>query len=164
MNDSSVQSGRAWRQRWQALGARERRAVALAGAVLAAYALWAVGIRPAWQVVREAPAQLEQREAALLQMQALAAEARELREMAALPREQALQAVKSATERLGDKARLSVQGERVSVVFTGVGPQALQQWLQQVRTQARARPVQAALNRGEPTFSGSIVLALGDGG
>lgn len=163
MNDATDSSGRAWRQRWQALQARERRAVLLAALVLATFVLWSAGIRPAWQVVREAPAQIEAREAALQQMQRLAAEARELRGLTPVSRDQAMETVRTATARLADKARLNVQGDRLTVNFTGVGPQAFEQWLQEVRTQARARPVQASLNRSGGQFSGSVVLAIGDG-
>ena len=163
MSDDNPSSGRAWRQRWQALGARERRAVGLAVLVLAAFVLWTAGVRPAWRVITEAPARIDTREAALQQMQRLAGEARELRELAPIPREQAVDAVKAATERLADKARLTIQGDRLSVNFTGIGPQALQQWLQEVRAQAQARPVQATLNRSGGSLSGSVVLAVGDG-
>jgi general secretion pathway protein M len=37
----------------------------------------------------------------------------------------------------------------------------LQAWLTEVRSAARARPVEAQLQRGPTGFSGSIVLSLG---
>lgn len=163
MNDSAASSDRPWRQRWQALEARERRALVLAAAVLGAFVLWSAGIRPAWQVVREAPAQIEAREASLQQMQRLAGEARELRDLRPVNRDQALETVRAATARLADKARLNAQGERITVNFSGIGPQTFEQWLNEVRTQARARPVQATLNRIGGQLNGTLVLAIGDG-
>jgi general secretion pathway protein M len=69
----------AWHDRWQALAPRERRAVAAAAAVLAAYALWAFAVQPAWRTVRTAPAQLAALDAEWQAMQRLATEARSLR-------------------------------------------------------------------------------------
>ena len=60
-----------WRARWQALGARERRGLAVAAWVLGLFLLWALAIAPAWRTVRAAPAQLDRLDAQLQQMQHL---------------------------------------------------------------------------------------------
>jgi general secretion pathway protein M len=54
-----------------------------------------------------------------------------------------------------------VQGERAVLTLNGVGPQALREWLQEARSAARARPLEANLSRGPAGFSGSIVLSTG---
>ena len=74
----------ALRARWQGLGARDRRLAKLALAVLGAFLLWALALQPAWRTLRDAPAQLDALDSQLQEMQALAAEARELRAAPAL--------------------------------------------------------------------------------
>ena len=77
---------------------------------------------------------------------------------------QAAAALKSATDRLGDKARLSLQGDRASLTLNGVSPEALRGWLLEARSAARARPVEAQLTRGPQGYSGTLVVSLGSGG
>jgi len=74
---------------------------------------------------------------------------------------QAMTALKAASGRLGDKAKLSVQGERAVLTLTGVGTEQLRGWLAEARSGARARPVEASLTRGPVGYSGSIVVAIG---
>lgn len=152
---------RAW---WGGLAARERRMVAVAGVVLGAYLLFALAIQPAWRTLRAAPAQLDALDAQLQGMQRLAAEARELRATPPVNIAQSQAALKSATDRLGDKARLSVQGDRAVLTLNGAGTAQLQGWLAEVRSGARARPLEANLSRAAGGYSGTIVVALGSGG
>jgi len=149
---------RAW---WTTLGARERRLLALAVTVLALYALFAMAVQPAWRTLRTAPAQLETLDAELQTMQRLAAEAAELRATPPVNLEQSTAALKAASERLGDKARLSLQGERAVLTLNGAGSTQLRSWLAEVRSGARARPVEATLSRGSSGYSGTIVVTLG---
>ena len=151
----------ALRAGWASLGARDRRLLALAAAVLALYALYAVAIQPAWRTLRGAPAQLEALETELQAMQRLASEASELRATPPVNTEQATAALKAASERLGDKARLSVQGDRAVLTLTGAGSVQLRSWLAEVRSGARARPVEATLTRSGSGYTGSIVVAIG---
>ncbi|HEY0953463.1 MAG TPA: hypothetical protein VGE36_01805 [Roseateles sp.] len=65
-------------------------------------------------------------------------------------------------EHLGPVARLNLAGSRATVTLNGIAPAALQAWLGEVRSAARARPVEAQLTRGPQGYAGSIVLALGD--
>jgi general secretion pathway protein M len=149
-----------WRARWQALAARERRLVALAAAVVAAFALWSVAVAPAWRTVRDAPAELERLERQWQEMQRLAAEARELRATPPLPPGQAAAALEASTQRLGTAARLVVAGDRATVTLNGVDGARLREWLNEVRSGARAQPVELQLTRGAQGYSGSVVLAL----
>lgn len=149
------------RTRWQALGARDRRLIAVAAAVVAGYLLWSLAIQPAWHTLRSSPAQLEQLELQLQQMQALASEARELRAAPALSTEQSAAALKAASDRLGNKARLSIQGERAVLTLTGASSAQLREWLAEARAGARARPIEAQLSRNTQGFSGSVVVSIG---
>lgn len=149
------------RAAWAAMAPRERRMVAVAAVVVLAYALFALAIRPAWRTLAAAPAQLDTLEAQLQGMQRLAAEARELRATPPVNIAQAQAALKAATDRLGDKARLQLQGDRAVLTLNGAGTSQLQGWLAEVRSGARARPMEATLSRGANGYSGTIVVALG---
>jgi general secretion pathway protein M len=151
----------ALRERWQGLGARERRLLGFAVVVLGAFVLWSAAIQPAWRTLRNAPAQIDALDAQLQEMQALAGEARELRGTPAFNPEQSAAALKSASERLGSKGRLSLQGERAVLTLNGASSAQLREWLVEARAGARARPVEAQLSRNAQGYSGSVVLSLG---
>jgi general secretion pathway protein M len=151
----------ALRTRWRALSARDRRLTRLALAVLGAFLLWALALQPAWRTLRDAPAQLDALDGQLQQMQSLAAEARELRAAPALGTAQSAAALQAASDRLGNKARLSLQGERAVLTLNGASGGQLRDWLAEARAGARARPIEAQLSRNAQGFSGSIVLKLG---
>lgn len=150
--------------RWATLAARERRLLALGAAVLGAYLVWAVALAPAWRSLRSAPALIEAGEAQARQMQAWAAEAARLRAVAPVPMAQAQQALAAATTRLGDSAKLSLQGERALLTLKGISGNQLAGWLAEVRAGARARVVEASLSQTSPgLYDGSLTLALGAG-
>lgn len=154
------------REFWRSRATRERLAMAVAAAALLATALWLLALQPAWRTLKAAPAQFDVLDAQWQTMQQLAAEARELRAAPAVNAEQTQAALRAAVERLGDKAKLTLQGERALVSFNGVSTVALRDWLQDVRSAARARPMEASLTRTPQGFSGSVVLTLppGSGG
>ncbi len=153
----------ALRQHWQALGGRDRRLAALAVAVLGAFVLWTAAIQPAWRILRDAPAQRDALDLQLQEMRALAAEAQQLRSAPALGTEQSAAALRAASERLGPKARLSLQGDRAVLTLNGVSSAQLREWLAEARAGARARPLEAQLSRTAQGFNGSVVLSLGGG-
>ncbi len=146
---------------WRGLAARERRLLVAGAAVLALGLLWAVGVAPAWRTLQRAPVDLEALELQLQNMRALAAEAQQLRATPAVPPEQAAAVLKAATERLGAKAKLSLQGDRAVLTLTALEPGALTAWLAEVRSGARARPLEANLTRAGAGYSGTLVLGLG---
>ena len=152
------------RRRWLALSDSERNALRLLGALLLLMLLWFVGMRPALRTLRETPAQLETAETQLQEMQALAAEAHDLRRLPTVPAAQAAQALQAASDHLGSVARLTLTGDRAVLKLDGVDSKALQSWLGEARSAARARPVQAQLQRGPKGFTGTIVLALNGAG
>jgi general secretion pathway protein M len=149
------------RARWQALAPREQRWVILAAGVLCVFALWRIAVQPAWHTLREAPAQIDALDAQLQQMQRLASETRDLRAQPAVSAAQAEAALRASTERLGSDHRLTLQGDRATVQLKGVSGPALSAWLAEVRSAARARPVEVMLVRDPNGYSGTVVLALG---
>ncbi len=146
---------------WRALPRRDRGLALVAVGAVAALLVWLVLVQPAWRTIREAPARLDQLEAQMQQVQRLAAETRELRGAAPVAPSQAAAALKAATDRLGDKAKLALQGDRATLTLTGVAPEPLAAWLGEARSAARARPVEAQLTRNGQALSGSVVLTLG---
>ena len=146
--------------RWQVLGERERSALKVAGWALALLLGWLIAVAPGLRVLKQTPAQLETVELQLQDMQGLALEARELRSTPAVSAAQASQALQAASEHLGPAARLTVSGDRAVLTVTGVAAEALQAWLGEVRSAARARPLEASLQRGPQGYSGTVVLGL----
>lgn len=150
-------------QRWAAMPPRERMGITLAGVCIGIALVWMVGVAPALRTLREAPVQIDALDVQLQSMQRMALEARELRGAAPVPAVQAAQALKSATDRLGEKGRLSVQGDRATLTLNGVTGETLRAWLTEARSGARARPVEAQLTRGPQGYAGTIVVSIGGG-
>jgi general secretion pathway protein M len=153
----------ALRERWRTLGTRDRRLALLAMAVIGAFLVWTVAIQPAWRMLRDAPVQRDLLDLQLQEMRTLATEAQQLRNAPALSAEQSAAALRAASERLGAKARLSLQGDRAVLTLNGVSSAQLREWLAEARSGARARPVEAQLSRGAQGFNGSVVLTIGAG-
>lgn len=151
------------RQWWQGLALRERRLIGSAAVLVALALLWWVALAPALRTLQRAPAQIDAAEAQLQVMQRLAAEARELRAVTPVPADQASNVLKAATARLGDKGRLSVQGDRAVLTVAGVSSVALRDWLAEARSGARARTIEANLSRGSTGLTGTVVVGMGAG-
>ena len=147
-------------QAWNSRSTRERQALVIVGLVLAAFVVWLLFVQPAWRSLREAPAQLDELDLQMQQMQRLAAESRELRGAAPVGSAQAAAALKAATERLGAAGKISLQGDRATLTLAGATPEALRAWLSEARNAARARPVEAQLVRGPSGYSGSLIVNL----
>lgn len=149
---------------WLARTARERQAVTVVAVVLGALVVWSLFVQPAWRTASQAPAQLDRLDAQLQQMQRISNETTALRATPRVPPAQAAQALKAATDRLGDRARLVLLGDRATLTLqTGVNPEALRAWLVEARSGARARPVEAQLQRGPLGYTGTIGVTLGGG-
>ncbi|MBX9794552.1 MAG: type II secretion system protein M, partial [Burkholderiaceae bacterium] len=125
--------------------------------------LWSLAIQPAWQTTRAAPAQLDRLGAQLQTMQRLASEATELRNTTPVAPTQAGAALKSATERLGSRAQMVLQGDRATVTVRGLSGDDLRNWLADVRSGARGRATEVQLARDAQGYSGTVVLILGSG-
>ena len=148
---------------WQGLARRERRLIGAAATIIVLALLWLVVLAPALRTLQRAPAQIDAAETQLQTMQRLATEARELRAVTPVSTEQAANVLKAATARLGDKARLSVQGDRAVLTLTGASSVALRDWLSEARSGARARTIEANLARGSSGLTGTVVVGMGTG-
>ena len=145
---------------WRGLQARERMVLGTGAAIVAAVLVWIAAVQPALRVAREAPAQLDQLDAELQRMQRTAAEIAALRATTPVTQAQAGAALKSATDRLGDKAKLMLLGERATLTLNGASPTAFQAWLGEVRSGARARPLEVQLSRSAAGLTGTVTLGL----
>lgn len=148
---------------WAARNPRERRLLLAGAAVLGAALLW-LAFAPALRTLKAAPQQLEALELQLQSMQRLAGEAQALRATVPVPPEQARAALQGTAGRLGDAARLTLQGERAVLTLTSLPAEQLTAWLAEARINARARVVESQLQRTpQGGYSGTVVLALGGG-
>ena len=156
---SRTELATAWAQRQP----REKRLLIGAAAVIVV-ALAYLAIAPAVRTLKATPAQLAALDAQLQTMQRLADEAQGLRGKPAVPMEQGRVALQASATRLGDKARMSLQGERAVLTLTGVPAEQLTGWLAEARINARARVVESQLQRTpEGGYAGTVVLAFGSG-
>jgi general secretion pathway protein M len=153
-----AQVARAW---WRSLAVREKRLFLAGATVLGLYLAWAVAVQPAWRTIARASAERDALETQWQTMQRLAEEAQQLRAAPRVSQPQAVAALEAATARLGPAGRLALQGDRAVLTLNGVEPRQLREWLAEVRAGARARPVEATLQRGAQGFTGSLVVQLG---
>lgn len=145
------------------LSPRERSAVIIAAWILGLGLLWWLAVAPALNTLNQAPARHARVDAQLAQMQRLAATAESVRgQSSAQPpgRDEVLRALETATNGLAGTAQLSVLGDRVTITLRNTPPEALAQWLTQVRINARLLPLESKINReaGSPGWSGTLVL------
>lgn len=145
------------------LSPRERTAVTLAVWMLGFALLWWVALAPAWQTLSGAPERHARLDAQLADMNRLAATADMLRQQTsaqAIGRTAALAAIEASMGTLAGTGQLAVQGDRVSVTLLNTTPQALAQWLAQVRLNARVVPLEAQLSAtsAPPLWSGTVLL------
>ena len=146
---------------WRSRSMRERQALGAGLIALIVVLIWLTLVQPAWRTLREAPAQLDDIDRQLQQMRVTANEVAALRSVAPVSAPQAAAALKTATDRLGKNARLSLQGDRASITLTGVTSDDFEEWLSEIRSAARARPIEASLSRASQGYSGTIVVTFG---
>jgi len=149
------------RARWRAMALRERRLVGIGGSVVGVFLVWLLFVQPAVRTAREAPARIDGLDAQLQRMQRLAAESRELRNVSPMASAQAAIVLKAATDRLGQRAKLLVQGDRAVLTLNGVSGEQLRSWMAEARSGARARPVEAQLSRVAQGYNGTLTVTFG---
>ena len=147
--------------RYSKLDPRERQMVVIIVLALGFLIVWLLLVRPAWKTLDDAPALREQADMQLLQMQAVTNEAKQLRALPPVPTSVAEQVLKAATDSLGGKAKLSMQNDRAVLSLTGATGEDLRKWLMQARGGARARPVEANLQRAGDGYNGTVVVSIG---
>ena len=150
------------RARWAGLAPREQALVAAAAALVTLALLWWLAIGPALATLRSAETQHRALDTQLQQMRRLQAQARAMQSQPKLNHDEAMRQLEAAIrQQLGVSARYAIAGDRVTITLTNTPPQALAQWLSQVRTNARAIPGEAKLARNATGgWDGSLALTL----
>lgn len=153
------------RDRWSGLANREKKWVMLALGIALGALLWLVLLAPAIATLRRADAQARALDAQLVRMRALQLEAIALQKQPVQKYDEALRALTSATSLvLGTSARLTVAGDRASVILQDGSADALAQWLNEARVNAKSVPIEARLTRsplaGAARWNGVVVMSL----
>jgi general secretion pathway protein M len=178
MKSTSFAAWAAVQQHWRGLAGREQ-LLALGAALLVGSALvWWLLIAPPLAVLRQSAAQQRSLDGQLLTMQALQAQAKSLQSQPKISRDEAQRALENSVKTaLGGTGQINVIGDRATVTLRATPAPALAQWLAQARTNARAVPSEARLQRSASdaaalasaaasptalglTWSGTLVLEL----
>ena len=122
--------------------------------------VWQWAVSPALQVLRTSDAQRARLAQQTAQMQTLQQQAQQLRQQTRISPEQAAQSLQQMAQALGGQVKFNRQGERVTLDFKALSPQALAELLTQARSQAHAQ-VQEAHTQFKPAgWEGQLVFAL----
>ena len=160
----------ALRQHWASLAPREQTLVLAAATVLGLALLWWLLLAPALAQLRASPARHAALDAQLQQMQALQAQALHLKDIPRPTGNETLPVLwRSLGQQLSAGTQMSTTGDRAAITLKDVPPEALAQWLAQVRSTTRAVPTEARLMRNTAStggasppapWNGTLTLAL----
>lgn len=134
-------------QAWNQRNPRERILLTLGSALVGLAALWSLGLSPAIQTWREAPARQAQLDAQSQNMLQLRAQVQELKKTKPITRSDALLWLEKSMTELGPDAKISVQGDRATLSLVAATPEALSKWIGMARELAMSLPVQAQLKQ-----------------
>ena len=147
-------------RRWAQSSAREQRLAHLALGLVVLALAWFVVLSPALRTLQTAKVQGPVLQAQLQDMLRLQAQAQALQAQPIVPVGDARALLEAALPALGPAARLSVAGDRATVTLEGSSPDALAQWLMQVRLNAHARPLELHLTQNQGLWTGLVVLQV----
>ena len=122
--------------------------------------LFLLAIRPALQILEATRTQAPELQAQWNQLLRMQAQAKALQAQPNPARVDAKAALDDALPSLGTDARSVVVGERATVTFKNISPDALARWLSNVREQAHAGVFEVHIRRNANAWSGSVVLQL----
>lgn len=151
--------------KWQNLAARERRLILGATAFVGAVLVWFLLLAPALKILNTADSQMRVLDSQLQQMRTMQQQVQAIQQRPPLAYDEAVRAIQSATtQKLGNTAQISVQNEKAAITLQAVPADALAQWLEQVRLNARSTPIEAHLTRvstaAGAAWSGTLAMRL----
>jgi general secretion pathway protein M len=132
---------------WQQRSARERLLLSAGAALMALILVWRVGLAPALRTWQEAPIKQAQLDKQTQHMQELQIQSQRLQQAQAISRNDAMQWLETHLSELGPNAKLSLQGEHMSLSLQAAPADHLANWLALAREQAHVRPAQAQLQQ-----------------
>ena len=152
-------------EKWQNLAARERRLILGAVIFVGAALVWLLVIAPSLKTLESADGQMRALDTEAQRMQAMQTQAQAIQQRSPLSHNEAVNALTTATtQKLGNAAQVSVQGEQAAITLQAVPADTLAQWLEQVRLNAHTTPTEAHLTRVSTpagiAWSGSLVMRL----
>ena len=148
---------------WAAAPTTQRRLSGAALAVALLAWLWWTALSPALNTLRSASTQHQALDAQLLTLRALALETASLQAMPRFKNTESVGALEQLLRQdLGPQAKLSIAGERATVILKDLPPDTLVRWLVQTRQTARVKPAEMhlTLNAQRTAWDGSVVLLL----
>ena len=170
MTPSAKTQAQALRAHWASLAPREQTLVLAAAAIVSLALLWWLLLAPALAQLRASPARHAALDAQLQQMQALQAQALHLKDIPRPTGNETLPVLwRSLGQQLSAGTQMSTTGDRAAITLKDVPPEALAQWLAQVRSTTRAVPTEARLMRNTAStggasppapWNGTLTLAL----
>jgi len=150
----------AWNQWLSQRSPREQIGLQWALGLVLLLVVWQWAVSPALQVLRTSDAQRARLAQQTAQLQALQQQAQRLRQQSRISPEQAAQTLQALAQALGGQVKFNRQGERVTLDFKALSPQALAELLTQARSQAHAK-VQMAQTQFKPAgWERQSVVAL----
>ena len=152
-------------EKWQNLAARERRLILGAAGFVGVALVWLVLIAPALKTLNTADAQMGVLDTQLQSMQSMQQQAQAIQQRPPLGYDDAVKALTAATtQKLGNSAQISVQGEKAAITLQAIPADVFAQWLEQVRLNAHSTPTEAHLTRVSTAagiaWSGALVMRL----
>lgn len=147
--------------RWRGTSVREQRLLLGALALVLGALLWWVALAPALATLQSAEARQRVLDSQWQTMQGLQAQAQALQAQPPLAPVVARGLLEDSLKTLGGTAQMTLAGDRVTVTLKATSPDALAQWLAQVRLNVRTTPTEARLVRNVAgTWDGTLVLTL----
>lgn len=149
--------------KWQPLHERDKNLLRIAFGVLVLLLVWWTLLATPLRILSQADAQQRSLDAQLQAVQNLKAQAQNLQARPAIKRDAVLAALQAFAKPQTAHTQLDVSSERVTLTLRAIPANALAQWLALARTDARALPLEARLQRtagAEPTWDGILVFGL----
>jgi len=154
---------------WNGLALNEKTGIQAAVALMLVALVWFTLLGPGLNSLRTADSNARALDAQWQHMQGLQQQAQALQAQPSVGFDDAVRALAAATQNtLGATGQLSVNGDRATVTLIAAAPDALAQWLNQARVNARSVPSEARLTRATGTdsttnpvvWNGTLLMSL----
>jgi general secretion pathway protein M len=135
-------------QRWAALAPRQQIFLGLAAALIGGLLVWNVAIAPALSTLKKVRTQSHSLDTQLQSMRSMAGAAASLKSQRSLSYDESVKALQAAAQQsLGSSAQVSISDGRAIINLRAASPDALAQFLAQLRANARLMPAELRLQK-----------------
>ena len=156
----------AGQQLWRQRSPREQMLLRWGAWLVLAVSLWQWALAPALRTWHQAPTRQAALDLQTQRMRQMQAQAQSLQKPASVSRTEAVQWLEKNLSELGPNAKISLQGDQVSLQVEAAPAQAMARWLSQARDSAQALPTQGQMqqrpnpDKSEVLWQGTLVLRL----